>query len=78
MEIILGDNDQPAPDVLRELRVQARLSKAELGRRIGLSHVSIGRIERGVHQTSFDTLEKWVKECGFKVELRRRNDSRDS
>ena len=46
----------------RDLRATAkrrRLTQAELGRRVGLSHSRIGEIQRG--QGASATLETWVK-----------------
>lgn len=46
---------------MRELRLDERLTQAELSRRIGLSLYLISRLENGLITPSFDTLGKIMK-----------------
>lgn len=45
---------------LRELRRDAELSQAEIARRTGIHRPIVGRIERGVHVASLDTVRRYA------------------
>ncbi|MBA2463240.1 MAG: helix-turn-helix transcriptional regulator [Actinobacteria bacterium] len=53
--------------LLREARLRAGLSQAELARRAGKARSAIGRWERGEVQPSFETLRELVRACGLEL-----------
>ncbi|MBA2385140.1 MAG: helix-turn-helix transcriptional regulator [Actinobacteria bacterium] len=53
--------------LLREARLRAGLSQAELARRAGKARSAIGRWERGEVQPSFETLRELVRACGLDI-----------
>ena len=57
-------------DLLREARLRAGLSQAELARRAGKARSAIGRWERGEVLPSFETLRELVRACGLRARLR--------
>ncbi len=54
-------------DLLREARLRAGLSQAELARRAGRPISSIGRWERGEVLPSLETLRELVRACGLEL-----------
>ena len=54
-------------DLLREARLRAGLSQAELARRAGTPRSTIGRWERGECMPSFERLRELVRACGLEV-----------
>jgi transcriptional regulator with XRE-family HTH domain len=56
--------------LLREARLRAGLSQAELARRAGKARSAIGRWERGEVQPSFETLRELVRACGLEIGYR--------
>ncbi|MGI9112814.1 MAG: helix-turn-helix transcriptional regulator [Gaiellaceae bacterium] len=54
-------------DLLREARLRAGLSQAELARRAGKARSAIGRWERGEVLPSFETLRELVRACGLDI-----------
>jgi transcriptional regulator with XRE-family HTH domain len=64
-------------DLLREARLRAGLSQAELGRRVRRPQSVIGRWERGQVLPSLETLRKLVRACGLELcfRLARHDDS---
>jgi transcriptional regulator with XRE-family HTH domain len=57
--------------VIREARLKADLTQAELGERIGRDRAQIARWEIGGQDPSFENLQAVVQACGFvlKVEI---------
>jgi len=53
--------------LLREARLRAGLSQAELARRAGKARSAIGRWERDEVQPSFETLRELVRACGLEI-----------
>ncbi|MFN8613797.1 MAG: helix-turn-helix transcriptional regulator [Vulcanimicrobiota bacterium] len=49
---------------LRELRRRRNFTQAELARRAGVSHVHIGRLEKGVSQPTADFVKKLADALG--------------
>lgn len=49
---------------LRALRRSARLTQADLGKRLGLSDEQVGRTERGHRLADYALVEQWVLGCG--------------
>ena len=54
-------------DLLREARLRAGLSQAELALRAGKARSAIGRWERGEVLPSFETLRELVRACGLEI-----------
>ena len=52
-------------DLIREARLRAGLTQAELGERVGKPQSVIARWERGEVQPSLETLRLVVRACGF-------------
>ena len=57
-------------DKLRSMRQLAGLSQAELGREIGTSHATVGRIENGKHDTGIRSLVRWCEACGYELDFK--------
>lgn len=55
--------------LLREARLRAGLSQAELSVRSGKDRAQIARWERDVVMPGFETLVELVRACGFEVSL---------
>jgi transcriptional regulator with XRE-family HTH domain len=55
--------------LIREARLRAGLSQAELSERSRKDRAQIARWERDVVQPSFETLRELLRACGFDVEL---------
>ena len=64
-------------DLIREARLRAGITQAELGRRIGRSQSQVARWERGAVTPSFETLLELIRACGFDLwfELANHDDS---
>ena len=54
-------------DLLREARLRAGLTQAELGRRVGRPQSQIGRWERGAVKPSLETLRELIRACGLEL-----------
>lgn len=54
-------------DLLREARLRAGLTQAELGRRAGRPQSVIGRWERGEVLPSLETLRGLIRACGLEL-----------
>ncbi|MDQ3873994.1 MAG: helix-turn-helix domain-containing protein [Actinomycetota bacterium] len=57
-------------DLLREARLRAGLSQAELGRRAGKPQSAIARWERGEVRPSLETLRDLIRACGLELTFR--------
>ena len=57
-------------DLIREARLRADLSQAELARRLGRSQPQIARWESGVARTSLETVVEVVRACGLELTTR--------
>lgn len=62
--------DMVSGDLLREARLRAGLTQAELGSRVGRPQSVIGRWERGEVLLSFETLRELIDACGFELTYR--------
>ncbi len=56
--------------LIRQARLRARLSQAELSERSGKDRAQIARWERDVVTPSLETLREVLQACGFDLELR--------
>lgn len=54
-------------DIIREARLRAGLTQAELGRRIGRPQSQIARWENGGVAPSLETLQRLTRACGFEL-----------
>jgi transcriptional regulator with XRE-family HTH domain len=54
-------------DLLREARLRAGLTQAELGRRAGKPQSMISRWERGEARPSLETLRELIRACGLEL-----------
>ena len=57
-------------DLLREARLRAGLTQAELGRRAGKPQSAIARWERGEVKPSLETLRDLIRACGLELGFR--------
>jgi transcriptional regulator with XRE-family HTH domain len=57
-------------DLIREARLRAGLTQAELGRRVGRPQSSIARWERGAVTPGFETLRELIRACGLELTFR--------
>jgi transcriptional regulator with XRE-family HTH domain len=55
--------------IIREARLRARLSQAELGARVGRDRAQIARWESDAVQPAFETLVEVVDACGFELDF---------
>ena len=55
--------------LIREARLRAGLSQAELSERSGKDRAQIARWEADAVQPSFETLRELIRACGFDLEL---------
>ena len=56
--------------LIKEARLRAGISQAELARRVGSSQPAIARVESGAVSPSVDRLSDLIRACGFDLELR--------
>lgn len=56
-------------DLLREARLRAGLTQAELGRRVRRTQSQIARWERGDVKPSLETLRDLIRACGLELTL---------
>lgn len=54
---------------LKELRHDAELSQAEVGRRAGIHRPIIARIERGQHCTSYETVVRYARALEVDIDV---------
>lgn len=54
-------------DLLRQARLRAGLSQAELGRRVGRPQSQIARWETGRVEPSLETLRRLIRACGLEL-----------
>ena len=57
-------------DLLREARLRAGLTQAELGARLGRPQSQIARWERGDVKPSLETLRELIRACGLELTFR--------
>jgi transcriptional regulator with XRE-family HTH domain len=55
--------------IIRDARLRARLSQAELGARVGRDRAQIARWESDAVQPAFETLVELVEACGFELDF---------
>ena len=60
-------------DLLREARLRAGLTQADLGRRVGRPQSQIARWERGDVKPSLETLRNLIRACGLELTFRLSN-----
>lgn len=60
-------------DMLREARLRAGLTQAELGRRVGRTQSQIARWECGDVKPSLETLRELIRACGLELTFRLAN-----
>jgi transcriptional regulator with XRE-family HTH domain len=56
-------------DLIREARLRARLTQAELSERTGTQRSVIARWEQGAVAPSFDNMLQVIEACGFELPL---------
>ncbi len=55
--------------ILREARLRAGLTQAELGKRAGTTQSSVARWETGRSRPPLETLMRLVRACGFELQV---------
>jgi transcriptional regulator with XRE-family HTH domain len=55
--------------IIRDARLRARLSQADLGARVGRDRAQIARWESDSVQPAFETLVELVEACGFELDF---------
>lgn len=58
--------------LLREARRRVGISQRELARRADVPQSTVGRIEAGLLDPRFGTLEKLLRSCGYEIETERK------
>jgi uncharacterized protein len=56
--------------LVREARLRAHLSQAELARRAGVAKSTVGRIETGARSPTAELVERLVRAAGFELDCR--------
>jgi transcriptional regulator with XRE-family HTH domain len=64
--------------IIREARLRAQLSQAELGTLVGRDRAQIARWESDAVQPAFETLRELVDACGFELDFLLKPRKRDS
>lgn len=59
----------PSADLIREARLRARLTQAELAERLGTTQSAIARWETGGAEPSFETLARVTRACGLELRV---------
>ncbi len=57
-------------DLLREARLRAGLTQAQLAQRAGTARSQVSRYERGDVLPSLETLRRLIRSCGFELSFR--------
>jgi transcriptional regulator with XRE-family HTH domain len=66
----IGDMDiLQLPDELKRIRVDAKLSKAALGRELGVSGSAIGHYEARRRTVPPELVARWTEACGYSLNL---------
>jgi transcriptional regulator with XRE-family HTH domain len=55
--------------IIRDARMRAQLSQAELGARVGRDRAQIARWESDAVQPAFETLVEVVEACGYELDF---------
>lgn len=55
--------------LLREIRIEKKITLVELARDLGTSYSNIADWERGVHEPKISSLEKWADALGYEIDL---------
>jgi transcriptional regulator with XRE-family HTH domain len=55
--------------IIRDARLRAQLSQAELGQRVGRDRAQIARWESDAVQPAFETLVELIEACGFELDF---------
>ena len=55
--------------IIRDARMRANLSQAELGARVGRDRAQIARWESDAVQPAFETLVEVVEACGYELDF---------
>jgi transcriptional regulator with XRE-family HTH domain len=58
-----------AANLVRATRLQAGLTQAELGRRLGMSQAAVARLERPMANPTIATLDRLLHATGHRLEL---------
>jgi transcriptional regulator with XRE-family HTH domain len=58
-----------AAEIIREARLKAGLTQAELASRLGRERAQVARWETGVQEPSFANLAAAVEACGYELEV---------
>lgn len=55
--------------LLREIRIEKKITLVELARDLGTSYGNIADWERGIHEPKISSLEKWAAALGYEIDL---------
>ena len=58
-----------AGDLVREARRRAGLTQVELAARVGTTQSAIARLESSATAASFESMQKAVRACGFRLDV---------
>ena len=53
-----NDSDLSMPEVIKNIRANAKMTQSELAERLGTNSARIGRFERGTTKPAYDEVEK--------------------
>lgn len=59
----------PIVKLLREIRIEKKITLSNLARNLGTSYGNIADWERGVHEPKVSSLEKWAEALGYEFDL---------
>lgn len=69
----MNDDETLAPK-LKKCRQQAGLTQLDLAEKIGMSGPAVSLIEAGHRDTRSAVILRWVRACGFEIDIRRPSD----
>ncbi|KTD09283.1 helix-turn-helix domain-containing protein [Legionella jamestowniensis] len=60
-------------DTLLTMHKKSGLSQEEIARKVGTQKSNISRLEKGVVNSSWKTLQKYAHACGFEISMKVKN-----
>lgn len=57
--------DVELENILRSMRVEAKLSQSDVAKILGVTPPAVNRLEKRPTHASFKTLKRYAKACGF-------------
>ena len=58
------------PELLKNVRLENKLSQEEIAKRIGCTRETVSRIERGTDEPRYAIFYRWLRACGKELIMR--------